>query len=155
MGNLSKSATANTASNNKTSNTTRIPVGYGSLPSEITFPGRASTNFKLYFLLSFNTNQQEQIPAFYEFIDACGVTGNAKRKLLLEYDAKVDLAIVSSLGIRPAISNSIKLDCPYEAGVLVQMPQVRTLIRSIGPQFGLSSSRISTILAGHEDTTKT
>ncbi|RKP27232.1 hypothetical protein SYNPS1DRAFT_27101 [Syncephalis pseudoplumigaleata] len=145
MGNAAKSAGTNQTA------TPRIPVGRGSLPSEITFSGRASTNFKLYYLLSFNTNEQSQLPAFYELLDACGVTGSPKRKMRLEYDAKVDLAVISSLGIRPAISNKIDLDCPYEAGVLVQMPQTRALIKSVGPQFGLSQERIAAIMAGHDN----
>jgi hypothetical protein len=50
----------------------------------------------------------------YEFLQACGIISDQKRKMRIEYDASPDIALLSNIGIRPTLSGFVNADCPSQ-----------------------------------------
>ncbi|ORX90778.1 hypothetical protein K493DRAFT_317731 [Basidiobolus meristosporus CBS 931.73] len=106
-----------------------VNVGNGALLQPVSFKAKGTTNFTLPFTLVYNATEQGSSQALLDLFGKCGFLSNvAKEKINIKYEATLDISLISWLGIKPTISNTVSLDCPIDPSTL---PNIKTAIDGI------------------------
>lgn len=90
-------------------------VGFGQI-EDLYFPPFKNSTFTMNLKLLYRPDPKTGLMgdiAFSELFQACGLAGTAPRPMRVDYDANVNIDILSKVGFVPKFSDKVNINCPF------------------------------------------